>query len=201
MVLEHDRRYAPAYAGMGAALFGMERYEDAIEALGTALEIRPESSFAGRLYLLMGRAQRELGRLDAAEAHFRRAMEIDPDTTAALFDLADVLHAQQRPDEADTLLRRVRQLRPGDAATLQRVAVSLGKYGRHEEALAVYREMLDINPDAAQTHVNTGVTLYLLGRTEDALRSFERAVEIDPDLETARSGLEQLRTLADRKRQ
>ena len=86
IVLQHDRRYALAYAGLGDALYQLQRYEAAIEALGMSLEIQPGLPFAGKLYLLMGRAARSLGHLDRAESHFRDAVEIEPDEAAALLD-------------------------------------------------------------------------------------------------------------------
>ena len=287
---------------MGDTLLRLGRYQEAIESLRTAIEMQPGSPVAGDLYVLMGRAERELGRPDAAAAHFRRALELNADNTTALLDLAGVLDVKQRTEEADALLRRVRELREDDAATLQNVAEVLRKGGRHDEALAIYGEVLDldpgfamayagmgdalfrlqryeealdalqqalsvqpdlamagtvhnlagqaaqaldrneaaaehyanavridpgdtssmdrlamlrfgqkqyqvalewyrgmlaIDPDSAQTHSNVGATLYYLGRAEEAARSFERALEIDPDLETARTGLEQLRALKD----
>ena len=102
-------------------------------ALSMAVEIQPGLPFAGKLYVLMGRAARALGQLDSAEEHFRRAMAIEPDEAAALLDLAGVLRTQGRRDEADALMNRARELRPGDSAHLQNIAEALRKEQRYDE--------------------------------------------------------------------
>ena len=184
-VLERDPHYALAYAGMGDALLKLGRHEEAIEALLTALEIQPGLSFAADLYVLVGRAERELGRLDAAAAHLHRALELSPDKPAALLDLSGVLAAQQRHAEADALLHRARELQGGDAATLQNVAEALRKQGRHDEALAAYREVLDLDPGFALAHAGMGDALFRLGRHEEALQTLRRALAEQSDLPMA----------------
>ena len=186
-VLKRDSRYALAYAGLGDALFQLQRYEAAVDALTTALEIQPGLPFAGKLYLLMGRAARALGQLGSAEGHFRRAMALDPDEAAALLDLAAVLRAQGRRDESDALMSRARELRPNDPANLQNIAEALRKEQRYDDALAAYREVLAISPDFALAHAGMGDTLFRLERYEESFDAMERALSSQPDLEAAGS--------------
>ena len=185
IVLQHDRRYALAYAGLGDALYQLQRYEAAIEALGMSLEIQPGLPFAGKLYLLMGRAARSLGHLDRAESHFRDAVEIEPDEAAALLDLAGVLRAQGRRDEAGALTDRARELRPNDPANLQNIAEALRKEKHYEQALAAYREVLAVSPGYALAHAGMGDTLFRMERFEESLDAFDRALAAQPDLGAA----------------
>ena len=184
-VLQHDRRYALAYAGLGDALFQLQRYEAAIEALSMSLDIQPGLPFAGKLYLLMGRAARSLGQLDRAEAYFRDAVEIEPDEAAALLDLAGVLRAQGRRDEAGALTDRARELRPNDPANLQNIAEALRKEKHYEQALAAYREVLAVSPGYALAHAGMGDTLFRMERFEESLDAFDRALAAQPDLGAA----------------
>ena len=184
-VLARDGTYALAYAGMGDALFHLERYDEAIQALSAAVEIQPGLPFASELHVLMGRAQRALERFDAAETHFRRAVALAPDKTAALLELAGMLRAQQRDEEAEALLRRARELQPGDPATLQNVAESLRKQGRHDEAIATYREVLDISPGYALAYAGMGDALFRSRRYEEALAALREALSVQPDLAMA----------------
>ena len=186
-VLARDRRYALAYAGMGDALFQLNRYREAIDSLQQALTLQPNLPMAGTLQVLMGRASRELGRLDAAEEHFRLAMAIDPQDATPLLDLAALHAAQQRHGAADDLLRRARDLRPDDPATLQNIAESLRKQGRHEESLAAYRDVLDVDPEYALAYAGMGDALFYLERYEEALETLARAVVLRPDLAMAAS--------------
>ena len=95
-VLDRDSRYALAHAGLGDALFHLGRYEEAIESLNTSLQVQPGLPFAGKLYVLMGRAARALGQFERAEEHFRHAISIEPDDAPAMLDLAGVLREQPR---------------------------------------------------------------------------------------------------------
>ena len=186
-VLERDRAYPLAYAGMGDALFRLARYEEALEALAQALALRPSLPMAGVLETLMGRGARELGRLEAAAQHFRRAMTLDPSDPTPVLDLANLRAAQQRPDEADELLRHVRELRPHDPTTLQDVAEALRKQGRFEESLTAYLAVLEIDTAYALAHAGMGDALFRLARYEEALESLAQALTLQPDLSAAGS--------------
>ena len=186
-VIARDRRYALAYAGMGDALFRVGRYAESIESLRQALTLQPNLPTAGNLQVLMGRASRELGRLDAAEEHFRLAMAIDPQDATSLRELAALYAAQQRHGEAHDLLRRARDLRPDDPTILQNIAESLRTQGRHEESLAAYRAVLAVHPEYALAYAGMGATLFKLERHAEALEMLGRAVTLQPDLPMAAS--------------
>ena len=186
-VLERDRGYALAYAGMGDALFNLQRYEDALASLTQALVLQPRLPMAGAMEVLMGRAARELGRLDAAEEHFLRAMQLDPDDATPVLDLAGLRGQQQRGEEADELLRRARALRPHDPATLQNVAEALRKQERYEEALPAYRAVLEIDAEYALAYAGMGDALFRLERYAEAMEALARAATLQPDLPMAGS--------------
>ena len=186
-VLERDREYALAYAGMGDALFHLERYEEALASLAQAVALQPGLPMVGDLQVLMGRASRELGRLEAAAEHFRRAMAIDPRDATPVLDLANLRAMQQRHEQADALLRRARELQPNDPATLQNVAEALRKQQRYEESLAAYRAVLELDPEYALAHAGMGDALFRLERYEEALQSVAQAASLQPELPMAGS--------------
>ena len=183
--LESDLDVAPAHAGLGLALFTLARYEEALGALETALALDPEAPSAGEISLLAGRAARELGRLDAADAHFRRAATMDPDNAEPLTELSHLLFVRGRADAAGEYLRRARELRPNDQITLHNAAEALRKAGQNDEAIAWYQEALGIDPEFAPAHVGTGATLFALERYGEAFESLARALSLEIDAETA----------------
>ena len=184
-VLSQDGRYALAYAGLGDALYQLQRYEEAIEALTAALEIQPGLPFAGKLYLLMGRAARALGQLEGAEAHINRALATQPGDVASLLDLASVLRDQGRHDEADEVIDRAQALRPNDPAHLQNIAEALRKQRSYDEALAAFHDVLAISPGFALAHAGMGDTLFRMERYEESLTAIARALAAEPDLNMA----------------
>ena len=186
-VLQRDREYALAHAGMGDALFHLRRYEEALASLTQALVLQPRLPMAGAMEVLMGRAARELGRLDAAEGHFLRAMQLDPGDATPVLDLAGLRTRQQRGEEADELLRRAREMQPHDPGTLQNVAEALRKQARYEEALPAYRAVLEIDAEYALAHAGMGDALFRLGRHAEAIDALAQAVTLQPDLPMAGS--------------
>ena len=188
-VLEIDAGYPLAYAGMGMALFEARRYAEALPAMKRAVALAPALPTAATLHLYMGRAAREVGQLEAAAQHLRRAMEIEPGNLEFLFELAKVRALQQRYEETDQLLQRARQLRPRDPATLHNVAEALRNQGRYEEAVATYRAALEIDPELAPAHAGAGIALFQWEHYEEAVGALEQAIALQPEFTVVGSSL------------
>ena len=188
-VLEIDQGFALAHAGMGTALFGERRYEEALDALSKALTLQPELPTAGTLYLHMGRAARELGRLEEAAAHFERAIELGPDPIEPLLDLFGLRIQQGRPGEANRILDRVRDSRPGDPVALHRLAEALRTRGRFTDAIGAYREALRVDADFAPAYAGLGIAFFEAERYEEAIEALEQALALQPDLPITGSSL------------
>ena len=142
-----DRDYAPAHAGMGAALFRLERYEEALESLGRAAFLQPDPALAGTVQRLMGRAAQELGRFEAAAGHYARALQIDPQDSATLDRFAMLRYGQQRYAEALDLYRTLLEIDPGSAQTHANLGVTLYYLGRVAEAARSFEHALSLDPD------------------------------------------------------
>ena len=142
-----DRDYAPAHAGMGAALFRLERYEEALESLGRAALLEPDPALAGSVQRLMGRAAQELGRSEAAAGHYARALQLDPRDTEALDRFALLRFGQQRYAEALEGYRTLLEIEPGRAQTHANLGVTLYYLRRVAEAARSFEHALSLDPD------------------------------------------------------
>ena len=145
-ILEIDPEYAPAYAGMGDALFRMRRYEDALAALARALSLQPDLPSAGALYRLMGRCEQELGRPDDALPHYERALQIDPDDAQAIELLARLQFVRERYLEAFDLYRTLVEIVPDAAGTHANLGATLYHLGRVEDAIRSFEHALSLDP-------------------------------------------------------
>src|SRR5256886_15892714 len=168
-----DRAYAPAWFGLADSLvydyvyFGGS-YQDVHArvraAAETALRLDPKLSDA---HLAMGRV---LGELEwdwaAADAEFKRTLELDPNNVLALWCASEYALIGDRLDEALKLIQ--------NAAA--RDAVGYGVYtgigdvqvrrGRLAEAGAAYPQATEINATAARKPMWLGFPLLARGGTE-----------------------------------
>lgn len=129
------------------------------------------------------------GRLDEAEAHFRRAVELDPDCGAAHSNLANALREQGRLGEALTHLRRALECDPGLTEAGLNLAVVLEEQGSLEEAEARLREVLRRRPAHPVALNNLGSVLKKLGRLEEARACLQEVLARQPGWALAHNNL------------
>ena len=195
-VLAIDDEFAPPYAGMGIALFGARRYEEAIAALERALSLDPRLPTAAALHLYLGRAARELGRFDEAAGHLQRAAEIEPANVEPLLELANLRSRQGRSEDADRILDRVRASGPDALASVLAAAEALRAQREITEAITTYRTALEIDPNYAPALAGLGIALLQSERYEEAIEALEQAVALQPDLPISGSSAHVLLGLA-----
>jgi uncharacterized protein YkwD/Flp pilus assembly protein TadD len=132
------------------------------------------------------------GDLEAAEAHFRRALEIQPEYAFALYDLSRVLIRRQKSGEAATLLDEYLTVYPEDLDAWRvrgTAALLLQDYSTAETA---YRTVLQERPREASAWYNLGLALEYQERVSEAGAAYSQALHIDPVLHAARAGLARL---------
>ena len=142
-----DSEYAPAHAGMGTALFRLQRYEEALESLARAAALQPDPALAGTVQRLMGRAAQELGRFEAAAEHYAGALQIDPQDSEALDRFAMLRFGQQRYAEALERYRTLVEIDGGSAQTHVNLGATLYYLGRVDEAARSFEHALSLDPD------------------------------------------------------
>jgi predicted O-linked N-acetylglucosamine transferase (SPINDLY family) len=130
-----------------------------------------------------------LGRLNDAEASYRRVLEIDAGIADAHYNLANTLRDMDRFDEAEASYRRALQIKPDYVQGHSNLGILLHDRGRLDAAEASYRRALQIKPDYAQAHSNLGRTLHDMGRLVEAEASYRRALQIKPDYAEVHSNL------------
>lgn len=87
----------------------------------------------------LGNAEARLGRTQAAEEAYRKALELQPDAADTLNNLAWLLYEQKRVDEAEPLARKAAATKAPDAWTrLDTLARILAARGLCDEAKATF---------------------------------------------------------------
>src|SRR5438105_1796924 len=182
--LKLDPTYAPAWFGLADSLvydyvyFGGS-YQDvharARAAAETALRLDPKLSDA---HLAMGRV---LGELEwdwaAADAEFKRTLELDPNNVLALWCASGYAHTGDRLDEALKLIQKAAALDAVGYGVYTGIGGAQLRRGRLAEAEAAYRKATDLNATAAGTYMWLGFVLLARGEPAAALAAMEQETD------------------------
>ncbi len=137
----------------------------------------------------LGSALLRRGRMDEAIAHYRKALQINPDYGDANFDLGDALLQKGCVDEAIPQFQKALQINPDYAEAHFDLGNALRQKGSVDEAIAHFQRALQINPDYAEAHVNLGFTLLAMGNVDEAISQFQKALQIKPNYAEAHVNL------------
>ncbi len=105
----------------------------------------------------------------AADASFRRALELAPGDAHALRAAAGLARVLGRFDEALELARKTIALDPLSARTHRQAAMIYVMSDRLDEAAASFQLALDLSPNAGLCHAFLAITRMLQGRGEEGL--------------------------------
>lgn len=97
------------------------------------------------------------GEVEAAEAAYRRALELAPDMISARYNLALLLIESERPKAALAELRRVVDVEPGNAWAHYQIGVVLDAAGSERRAVKHYARAFRLDPQLAFPEVNPHV--------------------------------------------
>ena len=140
--------------------------------VGSGIEYEPVAhSFLGRIY---GRR----GRGEEAIAHFRKAVELNPDQPSTHFNLGLTLKRHQRSDEAIEQFEEVLRLTPDSHLAHSNIGEILVGMGRSEEAIPHFEAMLRIDQHDPSAHYQLGLIREIQGNTRDATVHYRRALAL-----------------------
>jgi len=105
----------------------------------------------------------------AAEASFRRALELAPGDADALRAAAQLSRILGRVDEALELTRKALALDPLSARTHRQAAMIAVMSERYDEAAASFQLALDLAPNAGLNHAFLAITRLFQGRADEGL--------------------------------
>jgi len=117
----------------------------------------------------------------AAEEKLRRALELLPRDSDALYSLGALLSSQGRNDEALEAYQAGLQINSDDHELCYNLGVQLGDRGRIDEEIVMYERALRLKPDFGKAWSNLGVAHASSGRLADAEQPFLNACRFEPD--------------------
>ena len=120
------------------------------------------------------------GKLDRAEALYRKFLRKAPGNPDALHLLGVIAAARGDPDQAIELIGKAVAAVPNFAQGHSNLGNALRAAGRFADACASYRRAITLRPDFAAAHSNLGLALCEQGHFVAAVASCQRAIGLDP---------------------
>jgi Flp pilus assembly protein TadD len=180
---------AESRSGLGAALLGAGRTDEATHEFQRALELDAGDFTAlynlGTLAADGGDAQQAIKMLEAA-------LRAWPGSSDAHEKLAAAYAQQGRLSDALTQLRAAVALSPEDAKVHFSLSQVLDAQGQSEEAFTEQKRALQLDPQDADGWNNLGAMLARGGQTDAARSAFEHALQLQPDHAQAKANLARL---------
>lgn len=181
-----DPDFALAYAGLAQAQYHRASYGSLTEEEAFALATPAvEKALAlddqlGEAHAVDGVMKMSEGKIEAAEAAYQRAIELNPNDAMAYMWYALLMDGRDI-DKRDALLDKTLALDPlSPVANLNR-GYWLAAEGKAEEALAQIRHTIEIDPDFAAAYRGMAfVYAFHFDRIDEALGFLRQAVQLDP---------------------
>ena len=172
--------------GLSVALIRQASYAEAKTHLNRAILLDPGNAFA---FYLLGKNAQGQGDFSDAIAHFKEALEIDPDFETVFGELtASYLHSGQ-PDSAKQALLDGLARYPQSAQFQFRLGTLYADEQNVEQALGCYDRALAVDPVFAEVHWFYAQALQQQGEIVEAMKYLRKALLIKPDLFAANSTL------------
>jgi tetratricopeptide (TPR) repeat protein len=132
-------------------------------------------AFKAELERAVGAALEVRGDVKAAEARYRQALTLDPESADAHYLLGNLCRAQHRPDEALLHFGESLRLRPDHDSARGNLGFLLYERGEIGPALKELELAVRLNPLNAAVHHNLGVVLQAVGRKIEGENHFKKA--------------------------
>jgi tetratricopeptide (TPR) repeat protein len=129
------------------------------------------------------------GRLQLAEALYRKFLQKSPGNLDALHMLGVVALARGDADQAIQLIGKVLAVVPNSAEAHSNLGNALRAAGRPADACTSYRRAIALRPDLAGAHNNLGRALCEQGDFAAGMASCQRAIALDPGSVEAHTNL------------
>ena len=155
-----------------------------------AIRRLPEYLEAHRMF---ADAMMQLGRLQDAERHYARVLELDPADARALNGRAVAFHRAGRLEDAVRYYEDAIRYHPDNALSQNGIAMALHRLGRFDEAIQHYKEAIRLHPDRPDTYADLGMALAQAGRLREAVPYLEKALALRPNFTRVQRVLAQIR--------
>jgi tetratricopeptide (TPR) repeat protein len=128
----------------------------------------------------LGKALRDMGRLEESAHAYRLASVLQPDDAMIRYNFGNVLRDLNKPAEAATQYREAARLNPHFQGAHNNLGLVLEEAGDRTSAIGCYERAIAETPDFGPAFANLGLALLKEGRLAEAERNCRRAIDTMP---------------------
>jgi protein O-mannosyl-transferase len=169
-----------AHYAVGFELDADGQRDAAIRHYREYIRLRPDDANVVRAYVLLGRALKTEGQLEAASEAFRQAVERQPANVDGWAGLSEIFLKQERFDEAVQAHRQYVRLQPDDANAHSGLGIALVGRNLESEAVHEFARAVELEPNDPGKHYNLGNALASTGRLDEAMRQYRQGLALAP---------------------
>ena len=114
-----------------------------------------------------------------------KAITINPNVSAAHFNLGNVLKKLNKINDAITSYDKAIHIKPDHELYFLK-GIALYELKKFDGALASYNESIKLKPDSFSTYCNRGLVLVELNKIEDGIADYDKAIQINSNFINAR---------------
>lgn len=167
---------ASAHLHLGLVLQA-EQKPGAIEECTRAYALAPGDPV---IALAAGKALADAGRDSEAVPVLEHAVELQPKSAEAAYQLAIVLQRVDRVPEAIDLLKRVVHSEPANAAALTNLGIALAQMHKAIEGIPFLKKAVTINPSDPTAHQDLAAAYIQINQIDDAEAELKIAIKMSP---------------------
>ena len=202
--VELDPQYAEAWAYLSRKYNGLAFAADSADDFDRYVsESRKAAEKALALDPNLAKAHEAMGWVEhrgreslKAAQHFRRALELNPNSNGAMSGLGLQL-GRTDPEEALRLFTRVQEIDPGATIVYRQKHFALRSLGRIDESIRQLELGIEAAPDFGVLYNDlSGLLISTRGRPDEAARQLSRLLQIEPRSFTGVDGMVQSWTAA-----
>jgi tetratricopeptide (TPR) repeat protein len=155
-----------------------KRWADMASLLDQAEKLSMSDDDKASVHFMRGAMYERMKKYDAAEAEFRKVLELDSDNAGAMNYLGYMLADRDvRLDEAYQLIKKAVDLDPQNGAYLDSLGWVYYRQGKLNEAEGQLLQALDHIGQDATVHDHLGDVYFKLGKTKDAITQWQASLK------------------------
>lgn len=176
---------------LGVSNYSLGKFKNAIDALKTAIKLRPEYAEA---YNNMGLTYAAIKEINKAIYCYQKALKIRPDYTSAYNNLGNAYQLKNDFQTAISCYQTAVRLDPSFADGHHNLGNATKLSGDLDSAISHFNRAISTRPDFAQSYNMLGNAYFEKGEIADSKKYYLEALAINPGYATVHRQLTQLIT-------